>query len=877
MSAVFPIETKARYAKYTATAGQTLFDIPFEFQQNRDVKVQKTAAAGGSPTVLTEGADYTVAGADVYNGGSFTLVAGAAAGDTLEIWGEAVLDRKSSVVQNGIFSSKTQDDEHDRHRIIQQELRRDTDRAVKVAFGESAQELPTPGSDQAVLGWSGSKLVNKVLVDQDLEALPATASTYLKRNGSGTAFVPMTRAEVFADLIIDKSIEFSHLSDGAVDFLKAFSVSEENSAADNKTALANLELVLSGREIDAGWKTISLPSLSDIPTGNNYKHGYWKVSNGEAVNPKDIKYPMADTLQVSQPRKLTSSRRYDGWPQGKFHESDGVIYFPWNQGTSHLADDLHPCMVRSFDGAQSAQDFERLFQQSGLTGGVTCWAADANDGQQFAIVRESETATEHKLYARRLGQKKKLTGQIVASNGSTSYQFIAPNHGVRSGNKIKFNSNVSIGGTTLVAGTEYTVTNGTPSRFYFIGPSASSDETLASADHVLTFVESGWTEINWGGTSLGSKLIADIADQTGQPTMFHSMACVPSSGGTVYTCVHGGSATAGPSLVKLTGLLGNSPAIEYSRKITTASRVEATVHRDTDGTLYGFARTQFTNNSPLAWWSDNDGVTMNTNIGGPVGFMQYSPIPLTMIGDTIFAFASENRTGTDDVSGNYEKREVPLYLLVADKTDFKANYWDAVEFIYLGTAYKWSDFEGLNAVFVGDIISFNGGLILMHSTDNEDPGVGTGVPDIIVTKIRVDDEKLETHGIQKAIGRSAFNGAPMIAVYDKLHVEELSGSSGVASQALVKGSDGTLYSGRNISVSRNSTGNYTLTWPALPSANRVFASVSCRNVNGYAQAVNVNTTGCTVYTKAYSTDAVADYDFQIEVTYISDWVRDAWA
>lgn len=140
MSAVFPIETKARYAKYTATAGQTLFDIPFEFQQNRDVKVQKTAAAGGSPTVLTEGADYTVAGAGVYDGGSFTLVAGAAAGDTLEIWGEAVLDRKSSVVQNGIFSSKTQDDEHDRHRIIQQELKEEAGRAFKLPRG--AAPLP---------------------------------------------------------------------------------------------------------------------------------------------------------------------------------------------------------------------------------------------------------------------------------------------------------------------------------------------------------------------------------------------------------------------------------------------------------------------------------------------------------------------------------------------------------------------------------------------------------------------------------------------------------------------------------------------------------------------------------------------------------------
>lgn len=148
MSVVFPIQDKPRYAKYTATAGQTLFSIPFEFQQERDIKVQKTLAGEIAPAELVQVTDYTVAGADVFEGGSFTLTTPAAVGDVLEVWGDAVRDRITSVVQNGKFKAAAQDAEHDRHRIIQQELARDRDRTVRGALGYDAPEIkgvPTEG------------------------------------------------------------------------------------------------------------------------------------------------------------------------------------------------------------------------------------------------------------------------------------------------------------------------------------------------------------------------------------------------------------------------------------------------------------------------------------------------------------------------------------------------------------------------------------------------------------------------------------------------------------------------------------------------------------------------------------------------------------
>ncbi|WP_281928488.1 hypothetical protein [Roseibium album] len=148
MSVVFPIQDKPRYAKYTATAGQTLFSIPFEFQQDRDIKVQKTLAGEIAPAELVQVTDYTVAGAGVFEGGSFTLVTAAAAGDVLEVWGEAVLDRITSVVQAGKFKAAAHDTEHDRHRIIQQELKRENERTVRGPLGYAAPEIkgtPTEG------------------------------------------------------------------------------------------------------------------------------------------------------------------------------------------------------------------------------------------------------------------------------------------------------------------------------------------------------------------------------------------------------------------------------------------------------------------------------------------------------------------------------------------------------------------------------------------------------------------------------------------------------------------------------------------------------------------------------------------------------------
>ncbi|AUX76419.1 endosialidase catalytic beta-propeller domain-containing protein [Sinorhizobium fredii] len=658
-----------------------------------------------------------------------------------------------------------------------------------------------------------------------------------------------------------------------LDPLKNFNA---NGTTDDTANFAALEAVMTGREIDCKGLVFKVTA---IPTGNNYRHGFFAKSNGEATNPKDVLYPMEGTF-VAESYKLTSSRRHDGWPQDKWHEYDGVIFAVWNQGSTHSSDDLHVCMARSYDGGRTFIDFERLFQKTGLTGGVTSWAAGIVDGQQVVIVRESETATEHRLYCRRVGQKKKITATLSSpASGTAGWELIFSRHGCRSGNKIKFNANVSIGGTTIVAGTEYTVSSGSATRIVFTGPSSSSAQTIAG-DYVIEFVESGWTEINWTGVALGTHLVNTSADQTGQPTMFHSFAGVPASGGDFYTCVHGGAATAGPTLIMITDLLSNSPTLAKYNKITTANRVEATLDYDeADGYLYGFGRTQFTDQSPLAWWSSDGGDTFNTNIGGPVGALQYSPFPCKIVGDTIYAYGSANRAGTDDVSGNYVKTEVPLYLFRGSKSAFRTNYWAALQMIEIGTAYKYSDYAGLNVVGVGSMVVFNGNLILAHSTDNEDPGLGTGIPDIEMVRIRLEDEVIEDHGYQKLVGRSISGGVPALATYDKLYAERVVGSSTFQAVALIN-SDGTITSNRGgfgVTCTKVGTGDYTVTITNPKATTLYFPFVQPVGSGARRHEVLSLAAGSfNVKTFGYNNATPTDSAFVVGVIMLEDWTRTSW-
>lgn len=149
MSAVLPIEPDPRFRRYTASAGQKLFSIKFPFQQNEDIAI--FLYANGIYTEISPTL-YSIVGAGEPEGGSVTFNTGRNEGDVIATVGRAILDRMSSVVRDGRFSSRLIDDELDRNRIIQQEQQRDIDRSLKFDFGVSFGIIETP-EDGRVLMW----------------------------------------------------------------------------------------------------------------------------------------------------------------------------------------------------------------------------------------------------------------------------------------------------------------------------------------------------------------------------------------------------------------------------------------------------------------------------------------------------------------------------------------------------------------------------------------------------------------------------------------------------------------------------------------------------------------------------------------------------
>ncbi len=157
MSSVFPINDDPRYRRYTASAGQKIFPIPFPFLQDEDVRIFLQTAP--SEYTVFDPAEYTLVGENDPAGGTVTLDIGRSAGDVILVLGEAILDRMSSIVRDGRFSSKLIDNELDRIRIIEQEFRRDNGRSLKVDYGGDGLTVAADLQDGDTLMKQGARLV----------------------------------------------------------------------------------------------------------------------------------------------------------------------------------------------------------------------------------------------------------------------------------------------------------------------------------------------------------------------------------------------------------------------------------------------------------------------------------------------------------------------------------------------------------------------------------------------------------------------------------------------------------------------------------------------------------------------------------------------
>ncbi len=140
-------------AQYTATSGQTVFSVPFEFFENADLKVYKNS------TLLTLTTHYTVTGAGVTGGGSITVVTGATAGDILTITRNIAVKRVTDFPTSGPFNVDALNTDLDRLTAMMQEREDGLSRVVQLSETDTAATLQLPTTTERVnkvLGFDAS-------------------------------------------------------------------------------------------------------------------------------------------------------------------------------------------------------------------------------------------------------------------------------------------------------------------------------------------------------------------------------------------------------------------------------------------------------------------------------------------------------------------------------------------------------------------------------------------------------------------------------------------------------------------------------------------------------------------------------------------------
>ena len=124
--------------QYTATSGQTEFIYDFVVFAATDLVVIKNG------TTLTYVTDYSVSGVGTTAGGTVTLTTGATVADVITIYRNTAISRASQYNPDGRLDAAPLERDFDKITTILQELKRDTDRTVKLPPDDPLDSLTLP-------------------------------------------------------------------------------------------------------------------------------------------------------------------------------------------------------------------------------------------------------------------------------------------------------------------------------------------------------------------------------------------------------------------------------------------------------------------------------------------------------------------------------------------------------------------------------------------------------------------------------------------------------------------------------------------------------------------------------------------------------------
>lgn len=628
MSVVLPIETDDRFRKYTASAGQTVFAVPFPFQDNADIAALLQNATTGDYTEISSTL-YTLTGAGNAGGGSLTFLAGRTEDEVILILGRAVLERLSSVVRDGAFSSKLIDGELDRNRLIQQELARETARALKMEFGAGpGLTLSADIADGEVLMKSGDRLVpgpnaaQIAAAEGHAEAAEAAAGAAGLAAGAAIdaqagaeaaaaalppigddgvvvddagARVVKTYAEVFDLVVEDGAITDAKLADmpeftvkgratagdgpGAnltpaqtrdlLDPLRGF---HADGVTDDAANFAALETTITGHRIDGRGRRYRI--TGEIPAGNDYVNGYWTITNYEGDLTVNIPF---DTMTLPVSRKvLFAAPGQVSWSEDSGWYEDGVRGVTYSS-CRHQTGNRFLGITQRGTGQhwQSAlPDFGR--DQNDAPNGWYPNGECSIRGVEFKLVRRQSAGggypTDHRIYARNRARWIEVTDVITPRDTLTSFRIYKAD---LPGVEILENTKVTIIAASNVAGQavsgEFTcnANNSTFMEFSAVG-GAFSGTTKGGGFTIIKIPQTHWAERTFAaGASLGEQLVVNGGDDTlltYQPAVCISMQPILSDlSGAVYLSAGGGY---GLYVVKVANLFAgtNEATISFAKK-----------------------------------------------------------------------------------------------------------------------------------------------------------------------------------------------------------------------------------------------------------------------------------------------------------------------
>lgn len=131
------IASTTNRVSYAGNGSTTVFSFPYYFLQNADLVVVKRDNTTGVETTQTITTNYTITGAGVPAGGSVTMLAAPASGETLIIYRSPAATQDLDLVENDPMPAEEIEERFDKLTMISQRLKDRLDRAVTLSDGFS--------------------------------------------------------------------------------------------------------------------------------------------------------------------------------------------------------------------------------------------------------------------------------------------------------------------------------------------------------------------------------------------------------------------------------------------------------------------------------------------------------------------------------------------------------------------------------------------------------------------------------------------------------------------------------------------------------------------------------------------------------------------